>query len=115
MGNLRAQSSLEALLSLSALLCALSVLIFSAQGLSYGFSDSIQASSERVSLARSALLLDSAAFLSIPLEADANLSVVSFPGGNAIMRGSIRDTLLHNASAGSEGRIYVQKNTASPV
>ena len=115
MAPFRAQSSIEALISLSALLCALSILVFSAQKLSYGFSDSIQESSDRISLARSALLLDSAAFLSIPLEADANLSAVSFSGGSAIMRNSVRDTLLHNASAGSEGRIYVRKNTASPV
>ena len=116
--HLCGQSSLEALLSLAALLCALSILIFSAQKLSSHFSDSIQASSGRISLAASALALDSAAQLSIPLEADANLSAVSFPGGSAILsssRSSIRDTLMHNASAGIGGRVYVQKNIAVPV
>ena len=117
-GSARAQSSLEALVSLSALLCALCVLMLSAQRLSSGFSYSVQSSVARLSLASSALLLDTAASSAIPLEGSENLSSVLFPGGGRIMsaaRSSVQEPLLHNVSYGAGGTVYVQKNAANPV
>ena len=114
----RAQSSLEALVSFAALLCALCVLMLSAEKLSGHFSDSVQASSARLSLSSSALLLDTAASSAIPLEQSENLSAVSFPGSGSIQsasRSSVQEPLLHNVSYGAGGTIHVEKNPANPV
>ncbi len=109
----RAQSSLEALLALCALLCALAVLIFSAQHLSDLATDSIQASSERISLSQSALLIDTAASSGLNLLAEENLSGVSLSDECTIsssLRSSVQETLLHNSSLGAGGVVLVQKN-----
>jgi hypothetical protein len=109
------QSSLEALVALSALLCALSILVFSAQGLSGKASGSIQAASERISISYAALLLDTAASSGVQIRAEEDLSGVSLPGEGRVaspLRSSVRETLLHNASTGADGVVYVQKNPA---
>ena len=114
----RAQSSLEALVSFAALLSALAILVFSAQKLTTHFEESVQASSERISLARSAFLIDSAASSGISLCIPENLSGISFSEGGKISsfaRSSVTEPLLHNTSTDSGGKIHAQKNPASPV
>ncbi len=113
----RGQSSLEALVSLAALLCALSILAFSAQRLSSGFSKSVRDSAEGISLAQASLLLDTAAGAGIPIEVAEGLGQVAFTGGSTVQSrpGGARDFLFHNVSLGAGGRAYVQKNAATPV
>lgn len=114
----RAQSSTEALISFAALLSALAILVFSAQKLSDRFEESAQASCERISLAHRALLLDSAASSGLSLSIQENLSGISFlerGRASSAARSSVSEPLFHNASIGSEGKMHVQKNSATPV
>jgi len=114
----KGQSSLEALLSLAALLSALCLLAVSSGKITEKFSESISISESRLSLSQDALFLDSMAHSPSGITVSRNFSCVPSLGGKAISSKempTIREPLFHTVSYGSSGKLYVQKEEGEPV
>ena len=120
MGNekRKGQSSLEALVSFAALLCALSILLLASRHITETFSKSISDSRERIALSSAALLLDSSADAPREARALATISSAVISNSSALVSSrspQVREPLFHTASISSQGVFYVQTDRAEPV
>ena len=109
-GN-RGQTSLEALLALAALLCALAVLAHAAKAETDAFASAVGDADARVSLAREAFYVDLSASEMPQAALRRNLSGVPLQGGNYLaskQSGAVREPLFHKISVDADGRYYVQ-------
>ncbi|MFA5929950.1 MAG: hypothetical protein WC861_03645 [Candidatus Micrarchaeia archaeon] len=107
----KGQSSLEALLAFSALLCALAVLAHAAKAQSDAFASAIDGADARTSLAREAFYIDMSASMMPTATLQRNLSGVPVSEGNWLasqQSGAIREPLFHKISVDAEGKYYVQ-------
>ncbi|MCX8197506.1 MAG: hypothetical protein N3G80_04295 [Candidatus Micrarchaeota archaeon] len=104
------QASFEALLSFALLLSCITLLFFHANGICGKFVYQIEASAEKIRLSNAALLLDSAASSKVFAQFQENLTNISVQGDSVFSPKypQIRQKLLHNASVGQDGTIYVQ-------
>ena len=105
------QSSLEALLAFTALLCALAVLAHAAKAQSDAFASAVGEADARVSLAREAFYIDLSASIMPQAALQRNLSGVMAADGSWLasrQSGAIREPLFHKISVDADGRYYVQ-------
>jgi hypothetical protein len=112
------QLSLEALLSLAALLAALALLISAADKSAYALQKSALQSAERHSLSYEALALDSAATSLSSSEFSHSLyGIPSSDAGWLISKEvpQVREPVLHKVSSDREGKAYVQRQQNEPV
>jgi len=109
--RLRGQSSIEALLALAALLCALAVLAHAAKAQSDAFAAVVDDADVRISLAREAFYIDVSADTMPSAALQRNLKGVPASGGNWLasqQSGTVREPLFHRISVDVDGRYYVQ-------
>jgi len=107
----RGQTSLEALLALAALLCALAVLAHSAKGQTDAFASAVGEADARTSLAHEAFYIDLAASDMPNAALQRNLSGVPSSDGRWLasrQSGAVREPLFHKISADADGGYHVQ-------
>ena len=105
------QSSLEALLALAALLCALAVLANAAKAQSDAFASAMDEADARTSLAREAFYIDLSASIMPQAALQRNLTGVPASSGKWLaskQSGALREPLFHKISVDADGRYYVQ-------
>ena len=105
------QTSVEALLAIAALLCALAVLAHAAKAQSDAFASAVDAADARASLAHEALYIDLSASIMPQAILQRNLSGAPVSEGNWLaskQSGAIREPLFHKISIDADGRYYVQ-------
>ncbi|MFA6213696.1 MAG: hypothetical protein WC717_00260 [Candidatus Micrarchaeia archaeon] len=105
------QSSLEALLSLAALLCALGMLAHAAKAQSDALASAVEAAEGRAALARDAFGIDLAADMLPGARLQRNMSGVPVSEGNYLalrQSGAVREPLFHRISADADGEYHAQ-------
>lgn len=112
------QLSLEALLSLLALLMALSIIALSVKNSSHLLTSASEKSAERFSLSYLAFCTDEAAQSLSNAHFTLKSSALPLGGGNklsSMKRMSLQEFIFHNASASQEGTIHVRSNREEPI
>jgi len=109
--RLRGQTSIEALLALAALLCALAVLAHATKAQTDAFAAVVDDADARTSLAREAFYIDLSADMMPSAALQRNLTGVPISGGKWLASqgsGALREPLFHKISVDDDGGYYVQ-------